>query len=213
MRVTPEASPGRSGPASIIRGMRTLSATGPCRRPAGALPGSPVRASHAVWPLLVALAGCGPGTDWRSLQPPDWGLQAVMPCRPDRVARRVALGPASVDLTLYSCEAAGHTFGLSSGLLPDPAQVNPALGAMAASLRDNLRAAPLPARPAAVPGMTPAPASGHWRWEARRPDGTPVVAEVRVFSHGLRVYQATVLGPSAEAALTAPFFDALQVRP
>lgn len=43
------------------------------------------------------------------------------------------------------------------------------------------------------------------------PDGTAVREQVLVFAHGLRVFQATVVGPRADEALAKPFFDSIEV--
>ena len=61
--------------------------------------------------------------------------------------------------------------------------------------------------------MTPQPSARQWRLAGHLPDGQPVIEEVLVFAHGLRVVQATLVGPSAGADLTRPFFEALRVLP
>ena len=53
----------------------------------------------------------------------------------------------------------------------------------------------------------------HWRLRGQLPDGTPVTEQAMVFAHGLRVFQATVVGPQADDALARSFFEKIEVRP
>jgi len=48
-----------------------------------------------------------------------------------------------------------------------------------------------------------------WQLQGRLPDVQPVREQVLVFAHGLRVFQATVVGPLAGEAQVTPFFDAI----
>jgi hypothetical protein len=61
--------------------------------------------------------------------------------------------------------------------------------------------------------MTPHPQSAQWRLSGRLPDGRAVQERVVVFSHGTRVYQATMLGAALDAEAQDTFFGALRVGP
>lgn len=176
-------------------------------------PGPPARA--AVWRLSgllgLALVGCSPALDWRQVRPDGWGLQAAMPCRPDQQQRQVALAGAPVTLGLLVCSTADHTFALASADMGDPARVVPALEALLASAQANLQGQVLAEQPAQVPGMTPQPAALRRELAGRMPDGRAVREQVQVFAHGLRVFQATVVGPQAGPAQVGPFLDALEL--
>ena len=135
-----------------------------------------------------------------------------MPCRPANQSRALNLAGAQVELRMLVCSEADHTFALASAALSDPAGVPRALQAMGLAARGNINGRVLATRAAQVKGMTPSTEAHHWRLEGRLPDGRPVVEEVVVFSHGLRVFQATVVGPVTDPRLTSPFFEALQVQ-
>ncbi len=163
-------------------------------------------------PALV-LAACAPALDWRQFQPDGWPLVVAMPCKPASQQRQVALAGQTLALRMVACSADGHTFALASADVADPLRVGPALQALGQSAQANVRARVLSEQDATVPGMTPNPAARRWRLQGQLPDGQPVAEQVLVFAHGTRVYQASLIGPQADDARAAPFFDAIQVRP
>jgi hypothetical protein len=168
----------------------------------------------AVTALLAGsalLAACSPVLDWRQLHPDGWGLGVALPCRPASVARQVALAGAPVELLLLACSADGHTFAIASADLADPARVNPALQALGAAALANVQGQIDAEQPAAVPGMTPFPGARRWQLTGRLPDGVAVREQVLVFARGLRVFQATVVGPRADERMAQPFFDSIEV--
>lgn len=132
-----------------------------------------------------------------------------MPCRPDQQQRQVVLAGAPVALRLVVCSADGHTFALTSADVGDPARVAPALQALLQSAQANLQGRVLAEQPAAVPGMTPNAAAVRRQLAGRMPDGREVREQVQVFAHGLRVFQATVVGPQAGTSQAGPFFEAI----
>lgn len=168
-------------------------------------------AAAALTSLALLLSGCSPVLDWRQVRPDGWGLVAQMPCRPTQQSRPVALAGPVVDLGLMVCQAGGHTFALASADMADPARVGPALLALGATARANVQGVVEAEQLAAVPGMTPQPAARQWQLRGQLPDGQPVREQVLVFAHGLRVFQATLVGPVADQTLTKPFFESIEV--
>lgn len=169
------------------------------------------RAAAALLACAALLTACSPALDWRQLRPDGWGLGVSLPCRPSKVARPVPLAGAPVELTLLACSVDGHTFAIASADMADPARVDPALQALGAAARANVQGQVESEQPAAVPGMTPYPGARRWRVSGRLPDGVAVREQVLVFAHGLRVFQATVVGPHADDGLVKPFFDSIEV--
>ena len=165
----------------------------------------------AVLAGSALLAACSPALDWRQLHPDGWGLGVALPCRPASHARQVALAGAPVELRLLACSADGHTFAIASADLADPARVDPALQALGAAALANVQGQIDAEQPAAVPGMTPYPGARRWQLTGRLPDGVAVREQVLVFAHGLRVFQATVVGPRADERMAQPFFDSIEV--
>jgi len=179
----------------------------------------PLSAARA-WRLQVlaaagvgVLCACSPALDWREMRPEGWSLRASLPCRPAQHARTLALAGQAVEMGMVVCSAQGHTFAVSSAALADPAAVGPALQALGEASRSNLAGQVLDTQPAQVPGMTPQAQARRWRLSGRLPDGQPVQAVILVFAHGLRVFQATVVGPTSGDAQWRPFVDGLQLAP
>jgi len=175
--------------------------TRPLRRVAAAL----------LWVVGAGLSACSPALDWRQLRPDGWGLTVSLPCRPADLARQVPLAGAPVELRLLACSADGHTFAIASADMADPARVGPALQALAATALANVQGRVDAVQPAAVPGMTPYPDARRWQVSGRLPEGGPVREQVLVFAHGLRVFQATVVGPQADGDMAQPFFESIEV--
>ena len=169
------------------------------------------RAALAVVVCAGGLAACSPALDWRQLRPDGWGILVSLPCRPASQARPVPLAGPPVELLLMACSADGHTFAIASADMADPARVGPALQALGAAALANVRGQVEAEQPAAVPGMTPQPAARRWWVRGQRPDGTVVREQVLVFAHGLRVFQATVVGAVADEARARPFFESIEV--
>lgn len=161
--------------------------------------------------VTLGLMACSPALDWRQVRPDGWGLQAAMPCRPDQMQRQVALAGAPVALSLLVCSTDGHSFALASADLVDPARVAPALQALLQAAQVNVQGQVLAEQPAAVPGMTPHPAALRRQLSGQMPDGRAVREQVLVFAKGLRVFQATVMGPLAGPAQASPFFEAIEL--
>ncbi len=161
--------------------------------------------------LLWALAACSPTLDWRQVRPEGWGLVASWPCRPTLQVRPVALAGPAVELGLLSCSAGDHRFAVASADVADPARVGPALQALGAAAQANVQGVIESERAAVVPGMTPQPAARWWRVQGRLPDGQPVREQVLVFAQGMRVFQATLVGPLADEALAKAFFDSIEL--
>lgn len=177
------------------------------------LPGCSPRSAGSLAAALAigALVACAPALDWRQVRPEGWGLQAAMPCRPDQQQRQVALAGAPVSLSLVVCSTEGHTFALASADVGDPARVAPALLALLQAAQANVQGQVITEQPVALPGMTPQAGALRRQLVGRMPDGRAVREQVQVFAHGLRVFQATVVGPEAGPSQTGPFFEAIEL--
>jgi hypothetical protein len=166
-----------------------------------------------VLAATVLLGACSPVLDWRQVRPEGWSLTVSMPCRPDTHARKLALAGVPVELSLLSCRADDHTFAIASAEMVDPTQVGPALQALSAAAQANLQGTVERELPASVMGMTPHPAARQRLIRGQLPDGQAVREQVLVFSHGMRVFQATLVGPQADDGRAKLFFEAIEVVP
>ena len=164
--------------------------------------------------LIVAglLRACSSQLDWRELAPPGWSLSFQLPCRPANQSRSVSLVGHQADMVLYACSEAGATFSVGSLMVAEPALVAPTLQALAQAAARNVQGRLQSDEPATVPGMTPGPMSRHQVLIGRLPDGRSVQAHVLLFSHGLRLYQAILLGTGTEAELAHSFLGGLRVK-
>lgn len=176
-----------------------------------------IRSRRRCAALLAALmaGGCTPTFDWREQLAPGTGLVTSFPCRPDRRARAVMVAGRPVTMEMLACPAGGETYAVSFFDVASPAQTSGALAALRTALIDNLqsgvadRTAPQ-AIGLAIVGMTPNPEAGQWLVRGRRPDGTTLVARGAFFAHGLRIYQAAVVGPTMANDAVDPFFVGLK---
>lgn len=161
----------------------------------------------------VPLAGCSPTLDWREVRPAESQLVLLFPCKPSAQARPVPLAGQPVRLTLHACSAGGQTWGLVFADVADPARIAPALADLVASATSNIAGAATPRAPFRVRGATPNPGSQRLLLQGKLPDGRVVSMQVAVFTHGTRVFQATVLGEQLSAEAVDTFFDGLRIQP
>lgn len=159
------------------------------------------------------LAGCSPALDWREVRLPESQLLPLFPCKPHAQERRVPLAGKQARLTLHVCSVGGQTWSLAVADLADPALIALAMAGLLASATDNIGGAPSRPAPFLVPGATPNSGSLRSRLQGKLPDGRLVHMQVAVFTHGTRVFQATVLGEEVATEAAEVFFDGLRVVP
>lgn len=167
--------------------------------------------SRACLVAALGLVACSPALNWREIRPEASGLVALFPCKPDRFARTLVLAGGQARMHLVSCSVEGVTYALSYAALDDATRIAPALeqlrDAAAANIGGRLRE---PA-PFAVDGMTPQALAQRWRLQGHAADGAAVQEQIGLFSKGLRIYQATVVGPQLNAEAADIFFGGLKL--
>lgn len=178
--------------------------------------------AHPAGPArLLALAaglaglGCSPALDWRVVRPAQSSVEVLMPCKPERVERRLAFpGGAPVALELQACDADGSTWAVSSAALGDPARVPEALERLRASRQASLAGAEV-APPRAYRPRAAAPLPGSLRFEVRgrRPDGREVLERAALFAVGDRVFHLAVVDGAPSADALERFFDQVAIAP
>jgi hypothetical protein len=168
----------------------------------------------AAWCVVVpSLGACSPPDDWREWLPDDSGLHVQTPCKPSTQAREVVLAGSPRRMTLHTCRAVEHLYGVAWVDVGTPAQVDSALRELASAARGNVGAADAGrAMTLGVAGATPQPGAGRWQWSGRLPDGRDVQQQGAVFSRGTRVYQASVVASSLDGAGADRFFASLAWR-
>lgn len=127
--------------------------------------------------LSVALAGCSPSLNWRSVPLEPLGLNASLPCKPDRIERSIELAGAPVQMHMAGCTADGATVAVACAALSPPTLAGAALAHWRAAVLAALRAPPAGQTGAAqdqpfVPaGALALPQSLRTRAQGEQPDG------------------------------------------
>ena len=160
--------------------------------------------------LAASLLACTPVLDWRETQPPESGAVAMFPCKPDRFMRSVMLAEQVVQMYLVSCSAGGATYALSHAELVDPTRIAAVLKALRLLAASNIGGRATVLSALNVPGMTPHRLSERLAIQGRA-DGRVLHEEVGIFTRGLRVYQATVIGEVLDPQATDTFFAGLRL--
>jgi len=159
------------------------------------------------------LCACSPALEWRQMTPAELGVEALFPCRPASIAREIPLLHSHSRMVMHACSAAGSTYAVSGTTLQDVGDVAAALEFLRNAAERNLDAGSAGTQPFTVPGMTPNARAGRLVLKGRRPDGSSVVEHLVLFTHGVRVYQASVVGSAPDASAAATFFGGLKVLP
>ncbi len=163
--------------------------------------------------IACALSACTPTLNWRDTRPADSAVSLLFPCKPDRFTRSLVLVGEKVQMSLNSCATGNVTYALSHAEFSDAAHVSLAVQAMHAAAAGNLGGAAAVVSPLAVPGMTPNPLTQRWSVNGKRAEGSAVQQQFSVFSGGLRVYQASVIGQTLDPVAADTFFGSLKLTP
>jgi hypothetical protein len=164
--------------------------------------------------LAFALVACTPVLDWRESRPEGSQARLMFPCKPASHARRVALAGETIEMSMFACSAGDTVYALSFADVEDPSRVGAALSELTRAVSANVQSTSAAASaPVSVTGMTPHPQSAQWRLAGRLPDGRAVQERAALFSHGTRVYQATMLGATLDTEAQENFFGSLRVGP
>ena len=170
------------------------------------------RAVMAGLVTACVCVACAPALDWREVRPEASGLVALFPCKPSGNVRRLNLVGESVEMTLYTCSAAGATYAIAFADVGQPHLVGLALDDLALAAARNIGAGVVhTTAPLRMQGMTPNARARRSTFAGQLGDGRPVREQVAVFSRGLRVFQATVVGERLDADAVEMFFGALRL--
>jgi hypothetical protein len=160
--------------------------------------------------FALAVTGCSPAFDWREFVPEGSGVGVSFPCRPDRATREVTVAGAKVTMQMLACSASDVTYALGFFDVDGPARVTASLDALRAIAIGNIAGSEPRLLPLQIKGMTPNDRAGRLDVVGHRPDGKAVQEHAAFFAHGLRVYQAVVIGQTPPAQAVEPFFGGLK---
>lgn len=164
----------------------------------------------AVLLLALAAGACSPTFNWREVRVESTSLKAMLPCKPDKGMRRVAMGAEQVDLSGIGCDAGGATFAVLHAELADAARADQVLAQWNRATLGNLHGTATGTRSFTLPGATPLPGSQRVSAIGRRADGTAVRGEAAYFARGSQVFQAVVYAGEPRPEWLQPFFDGLK---
>jgi hypothetical protein len=164
-----------------------------------------------VFPWLLALcAACTPTLNWREIQPEGSEVFAMFPCKPERYARKLPLAGEAVEMRMSSCVVDDVTYAVAYASVSEPGRVDAAIGALREAAARNLGGMLNESGNAAVPGMTPNGLAGRVSVAGRGARGEPLQEQAVFFVKGLRVYQASVVGPKVNAEAADTFIAGLR---
>lgn len=165
--------------------------------------------------LVVAMLGCSPALNWRTVRADRSPLQMLLPCKPDQAQREVTMAGQPLTLSMLGCDAGGATFAVSHVLVADTARAATVLAFWKTAVLAHLHAADIQETSFAVPGGWQAPQSLRVRASGRGADGASLALQAawfaRVDAAGVHLFHAVMVAqrPMPEAAET--FFTSLAV--
>jgi len=175
--------------------------------------GRPTKAWVAAALACAALVGaCSPTYDWREARSESGNLRAMLPCKPERASRPVALDGREVSLKAMACEAGGATFAVFEAQLMEPGSAGKVLSQWNAVTLARLRSTGSSVAPFRPAGAFDIPQSVQVRAVGRRPDGSAVQSHAAYFGRGTHVFQAVIYAQAIRPEMAEPFFGGLKVE-
>ncbi|MEN3275942.1 MAG: hypothetical protein V7631_1732 [Massilia sp.] len=145
------------------------------------------------------LAACNPTYNWRDYSSPDAPYRVMFPAKPVTHTRPVDLNGMQVDMTMTAAEVEGVTFAVGTGLAPDPARAQAALGEMRSALVRNLGAT-VQSEAAAAPNGDQAAGGSIDVDVLGSANGQPMKLRGHFAAKGNRFYQVIVVGKEKAVA-------------
>ncbi|MGA8055076.1 MAG: hypothetical protein WCA12_14670 [Burkholderiales bacterium] len=151
---------------------------------------------------VVGLAACAPEMDWREFQWPEGGFSVLLPGKPRKQVRTVALDGAEISMQMLSYQTSGMAYGIGYSDFPSGADAATKARRLAAA-RDQLVAniageltEDREMRLEAHPGRD---------FRARgNVAGTDFVISARVFAVGDRLYQVALVSRATDLQRADP---------
>lgn len=175
-----------------------------------------VRPLFTLFLLASVLTACSPALEWRSLPLPDLGLEASLPCKPDRAERSVDLAGQTVQMVMQGCEVAGVTFAVACATLTEPSTAGAALAHWRAAVLAAAQAHGAKDSPFQPEGALGLPQAVRTSATGTLPGGGAMHLEAawfaRVHKGTIRACHAMAYGKDLPSATADVFFQALVIR-
>ena len=173
----------------------------------------------AVAASLLGLAACNPTFNWRDVRPEGTALSLLVPCKPDKAEKKVALGDRPVVLRLLACDAGDATFAVAVADVGDASRVAAVLAQWQSGTLANMKAPPVgklsdgtatEVVPLKLPGAALQPPAVLVKARGQRADGTAVRGQAAYFVQGTQVFQAVIYAAEIKPEVAETFFSSLK---
>ena len=161
---------------------------------------------------LTALMACNPAFNWRDVRLENSRLSLLLPCRPDKAQKTVALGGQPTALSMTGCDAGGATFAVAVADLGDAAKAAPVLAQWQTLTLANMKASPQATQLVALklPGATSQVPAVLVKAQGQRADGSAVTGQAAYFAQGSQVFQAVLYAGKISPDVSETFFSSLK---
>ena len=158
---------------------------------------------------LTVLTACNPTFNWRDVRPDGTRLALLLPCKPDKAQRTVAMASQPTEINLLSCDAGGVTFAVSMADVNDAGKTGAVLTQWQSAALTNIKAvSPISRDMFKVPGL----AMGGVMVKAtgQRGNGQAVSSQAAYFAQDSRVFQAVMYADIISPDVADTFFSGLK---
>lgn len=166
----------------------------------------PLRLTLAT--ALLLLGACTPTFNWRQVRAEPAPASVLMPCKPERGERRVAMTEAGVDLHLMRCETGGLTFALAWARLTPQDDREAVLQRWHRASLASWQAAETELSPQV--GEVRSGLRYRWQGTGRSHQGEPLPLRAAYFVQGDWVYQALIAGAPRSDEPVTTFLESVQ---
>jgi hypothetical protein len=159
----------------------------------------------------AVLGSCSPRLDWRQVQDEDTDLQFLLPCKPERATRSIALpGQRALALRMVGCETAGALFAVSLTELDDEATVAQIWAAWPQAVQKAMQAEGAQEAVFKTPGLMRADRLMQQKAKGQTADARPVQAEWMWVARGKRLVHMAIYAERLGPESSEPFWEGLK---
>lgn len=166
--------------------------------------------------LAAALAACSPAFEWRNVPLPVLGLQASLPCKPERAERSVEMAGSDLLVVMQTCSASGATFAVACATLTQPERAGLTLTHWRAAVLAAAHARELHDQPFQPAGALGLPQSLRTSATGAMPGSQPMHMEAAWFArlqgNAVRACHAIAYGPKLTPAVADVFISGLNLQ-
>ncbi len=169
--------------------------------------------------LTALLSACSPALNWREARIDGTALRVLLPCKPDRAEREVAMGGRTLPLRMLGCDADGATFAVSHvRTTADATEAAALLAGWKLAVLAHVHADAV-VEETWSPGAALAAAgpASRMRAQGRRADGAAIAMQAVWFlvtdAAGLHLLHAVVFAPQARPEVAETFFSSFVPAP